>query len=430
MSHVVRLARRLFAGRAPEAATASGALPFWADGGPKSRHLLAALPDRVDRVRVDALPHRGLLRWLRHRLGRRLDTDYLHVVLLAYDAGRNLERVDATAEEDPILPDVVVARYPAHWAFEGGDAEPVLHGTPAGRRALEAFAASQEPAPLGPVSVEPLASRMSRSRYDAAIAETLEGIAAGDYYEINLARRLEGAGFDPSQTLDLYLRLRQQAVPRHGALWDLGDGLWLASASPECLFTWDPTSRQAHSYPIKGTRPRHAEGLQDAILASELAASIKDRAEHLMIVDLVRNDLGRIAEPGSVRVNDLFGIHHLGAVHHMVTDVAAVAREGSDLVDVIAALFPGGSVTGAPKIAAMNAIERAEGIRRGFYCGSLGVIDRGGQAVFSILIRTVVAAAGRLLYQTGGAIVADSVATEEWAETEVKAAALMRALKE
>ncbi len=382
----------------------------------------------MDRLRVDALPHRALLGWLRERLSEAANPALLHVVLLAYDAGRNLEHLANAALEDPALPHVVVARYPAHWAAEGGGL-PQLKGTPKGKATLQSWLISQPLADLAPVRCGPMVSTMTRGRYDEAIEGILDGIAAGDYYEINLARRLQ-ARFDARDTLALYLKLRQLSQPRHGALWALDPRTWLASASPECLLTWNPATRRAHSFPIKGTRPRGATPVDDDALARELSGSTKDRAEHLMIVDLVRNDLGRIAEHGSVTVDDLFGVHRLGAVQHMISDVSATARPEYDLVDVLAALFPGGSITGAPKIAAMDAIERAEGLKRGFYCGSLGVIDDGGRAVFNILIRTAVAAGGRLLYQTGGAIVADSSAEQEWAETKVKAAALMQALND
>jgi anthranilate/para-aminobenzoate synthase component I len=267
---------------------------------------------------------------------------------------------------------------------------------------------------------------MDRTAYDAALADVLGGIAAGDLYEANVARRLE-APFDPAAAPALYWRLRAHNPARYGALWALDRDLWLASSSPECLLTWDRASRRACSYPIKGTRPRGRDPSEDARLAAELASSPKDRAEHVMIVDLVRNDLGRVAEPGSVTVDDLFGVHALPTLHHMISCVQARTRPECDLADVIAALFPGGSITGAPKIAAMNRIERVEGLRRGFYTGSLAVVDREG-ASLNILIRTCVAADGRLLYQSGGAIVADSDPDQEWAETETKAAALVRAL--
>jgi anthranilate/para-aminobenzoate synthase component I len=184
-----------------------------------------------------------------------------------------------------------------------------------------------------------------------------------------------------------------------------------------------------HSFPIKGTRPRGRDAAQDEALAAELLADPKDSAEHVMIVDLVRNDLGRVAVPGSVEVRGLAGLQTLPTVHHLVSDVRAVARADVDLAAALVALFPGGSITGAPKIAAMSRIERVEGLRRGFYTGSFGLVFPDGRAAFDILIRTCVVADGRLFYQTGGGIVADSDPEREWEETEHKAAALERALQ-
>jgi anthranilate/para-aminobenzoate synthase component I len=268
---------------------------------------------------------------------------------------------------------------------------------------------------------------MDRHHHAAALGQILDGIAAGSLYQANVARRLSGP-LDASALPALYRRLRATNPAPYGALWALDADTWLASNSPECLMTWDPTTRAVHSYPIKGTRPRGTTDAEDRALAESLGKDDKERAEHLMIVDLVRNDLGQIAVPGSVAVHDLFGVHRWPTVHHMVSEVAATAREDVDLVDIALSLFPGGSITGAPKIAAMTWIEAVEGLRRGFYCGSLGVIGPDGRASFNILIRTCVAADGRLFYQTGGGIVADSVPAAEWDETEVKARALLRLL--
>ena len=172
------------------------------------------------------------------------------------------------------------------------------------------------------------------------------------------------------------------------------------------------------------------KGASDQILATELQLDEKERAEHLMIVDLVRNDLGRVAEAGSVEVQDLFGLQSLPTVHHLVSEVSATVTAETTLADLILALFPGGSITGAPKIAAQEAIERLEGLRRGFYTGSFGLVDhRTGAATFNILIRTCIAAGGRLYYQTGGGIVADSDPAREWTETQHKAAALVAATR-
>ncbi|MGB0588503.1 MAG: anthranilate synthase component I family protein [Myxococcota bacterium] len=419
------LAEQLF--QHPEAAAQYA---LWLDSGSEASsgvHRLTGLPDHVARAHVDALPHRGLGDWLRTQLPPKAGDGALYAVLLAYDAGRNLEELPATATTDPSLPDVIVARYPAWYEAKSEGSPPVLCGDPDAGRRLEAWLTQESDSAAHELPALTLDSSMTQQEHRQALERVLEGISAGSLYQANVARRLSGAM--PSDAAPaLYKRLRQTNPAPFGALWALNDALWLASNSPECLLTWDPTDNRIHSYPIKGTRPRGATPQEDSALAQDLSNDTKERAEHVMIVDLVRNDLGRVACPGSVSVEELFGVSSWSTVHHMVSDVTAVARQDVDLVDILLALFPGGSITGAPKIAAMKWIEAVEGLRRGFYCGSLGAIGPDGHASFSILIRTCVAAAGQLYYQTGGGIVADSDPSAEWRETEVKARALLRAL--
>jgi anthranilate/para-aminobenzoate synthase component I len=438
------LAARVFGRRDADVARA-----LWADGGDGSSdrvdgvelgaggggarrggHVFAAWPDREDRVRVEALGDGGLEAWLRGRLtgGARADGGCLRAVLLSYDAGRGLERLPATALEDPVLPDAVVARFPA-WLSAPGPHGPwrLLARDGAAADRLEAWLLEASPPAQVTGVPGPLVSRMDRNAHRVAVCDVLEGIRAGDLYQANVARRLE-ATMPGEFTPRLYDALRRETPAAFGALWALGDGLWLASASPECLLSWDPATRELHSFPIKGTRARGADPEADEALARALLADPKDAAEHVMIVDLVRNDLGRVASPGSVEVRELAALQTLPTVHHLVSDIRALARADVDLAAALAAVFPGGSITGAPKIAAMARIERVEGLRRGFYTGSLGLVWPDGSALFDILIRTCVAAEGRLFYQTGGGIVADSEPTREWEETEHKAAALERAL--
>ncbi|MCB9729854.1 MAG: anthranilate synthase component I family protein [Deltaproteobacteria bacterium] len=397
-------------------------------GAAPSGHVLAAWPERVEVLRVaDLQPGQDLAAWLRGALAPP-DDGCLCAVLLGYDAGRALERWPGTALEDPELPDAVVARYPA-WLEAAGPAGPWrLCGRDERARArLEAWLAEAPPETPPTDAPGPLTSRMDRAAHRAAVLDVLDGIRAGDLYQANVARRLE-ARLPAASAPWLYRALRQQTPAAFGALWALADGLWLASASPECLLTWDAATRELHSHPIKGTRPRGVDPASDGHLADALLASPKDAAEHVMIVDLVRNDLGRVAVPGSVKVRVLAGLQTLPTVHHLVSDVQATARPDVDLVAALLALFPGGSITGAPKIAAMARIERVEGLRRGFYTGSFGLVWPDGRAAFNILIRTCVLARDRLLYQSGGGIVADSDPDVEWEETEHKARALERAL--
>jgi len=407
---------------------AERAMPLWIDSGDVDGvHRLSALPEQVFRLDIRDLESRTLDRWLREHLPPNEGDDTLYVLLLAYDAGRNLEHIDASAATDPDLPEVIIARYTAWFEAMGGDQAPTLKGDPIAGAALMRWLEGKASLPERPLTPLAFQSSMSEGEHKEALESVLEGIAEGALYQANIARRLS-APFESKDVPTLYRQLRTTNPAPFGALWSLGEAFWLASNSPECLFTWEPEERSVHSYPIKGTRPRGSDGQEDEALILALSQDPKERAEHVMIVDLVRNDLGRIACPGSVKVEELFGISSWSTVHHMVSDISATARSDVDLVDIIVALFPGGSITGAPKIAAMQWIERVEGLRRGYYCGSLGVIGPKGEASFSILIRTCVHIGERLYYQSGGGIVADSDPKAEWKETEVKAQALIDAL--
>ena len=400
---------------------------LWLDGGPEGRHRVTACPEYVARLSVSELPFRSLDSWLRQHLPSDGGDGALYAILLAYDAGRNLERIPETGAIDPVLPDVVIARYLGWFEADGSEGRPSACGSPEATRRLNRWLGEAKGAPSPALPELSLRSSMTQSDHTQALEALLEGIAEGALYQANIARRLS-APLSAEHVPTLYRQLRETNPAPFGALWALDPETWLASNSPECLLTWEPSERRVHSFPIKGTRPRGSTDEEDHRLAEALGNDRKERAEHLMIVDLVRNDLGRIAEPGSVRVDDLFGVSSWTTVHHMVSDVHATARADVDLIDILLALFPGGSITGAPKIAAMHWIERLEGLRRGFYCGSLGVIGPTGEATFNILIRTCVAAEGRLFYQSGGGIVSDSDPLAEWRETEVKASALLRAL--
>jgi para-aminobenzoate synthetase component 1 len=398
-----------------------GALALLSDGGALGRwSFVAAGPDRV---------HVGPLG--RDGLAILRDPDFAAGVvgLLAYDAGAR----PATGPREPLWPDLMLARYPAILAFDhqqrlvrviGRGDDPAA----AADQAEAWLAGAVEPVPPAPPAAR-FDPEAPADAYRAAVADVVARIAAGELFQANIARVWTGeltAGADP---FDVMLRLADRAAA-YGAFWRLGDRA-IVSNSPELFLTFDPDPRRIETRPIKGTRPRHADPAADAALAAELEASAKDRAENLMIVDLMRNDLSRVAEPGSVVVERLFELESHPTVHHLVSTVAALARPDIGSADLLEATFPPGSITGAPKHQAMKVIAAHEP-PRGPWCGSLFHIDDDGRMTASVLIRT---AAFQLTgdrwtvrAQAGAGIVADSVPEAELAETEVKMSALRKAL--
>jgi para-aminobenzoate synthetase/4-amino-4-deoxychorismate lyase len=260
----------------------------------------------------------------------------------------------------------------------------------------------------GRTSIGPLDPLISTGAYLQAFDRLQEAIRAGDIYQANLTFRLAGAARgDP---VALYAAIRPAAQAGYGGL--VFDGShWLLSFSPELFFALK--GRAAKVKPMKGTRPRGRTADEDEALAAELADSVKDKAENLMIVDLMRNDLSRVAEAGSVRVDKPFAVESYPPVHPMVSTVRARLQEGKGAIDMIRALFPCGSITGAPKIRAMELIDRVERDARGPYCGTIGRIGPNGDAAFNVAIRTIRLTPGEndkhhAVLGVGGAIVADS----------------------
>jgi para-aminobenzoate synthetase component 1 len=280
-------------------------------------------------------------------------------------------------------------------------------------------------APQWPVPGLPsLTSNFDRKAYLAAAARAVEYTHAGDCFQVNLSQRL----LAPARlsALELYSRLRRRNSAPFAGYFDLGDFV-VASASPERFLRVERA--EIETRPIKGTRPRGATPQKDEACIRELLASAKDRAENVMIVDLLRNDLGRVCAYGSVRVPAVCHLETYRFVHHLVSEVRGRLREGLGLVDLLRAAFPGGSVTGAPKIRAMEIIAELEPTARGPYCGCLGYLGFDGTMDSNILIRTMTMGRGWVQFPVGGGIVADSVPEQEYAETWHKAEGLLRALR-
>jgi para-aminobenzoate synthetase component I len=264
-------------------------------------------------------------------------------------------------------------------------------------------------------------TNLPRDAYLEGVTTVLEHIAAGDCFQVNLTQRLTARW--PGDTHALYRALRRQS---HAAFGAALPSVGVASVSPETFLAID--GRTVTTRPVKGTRPRAAEPGLDAALADDLATSDKDRAENVMIVDLERNDLGRVCRPGTVRVPTLVEVEAHPTVWHLVSSVTGQLREGVGYGSVLRATFPCGSVTGAPKVAAMSIIERLEGVRRGWYCGAIGFLAP-GHARLSVAIRTATLYPDGLVdHPAGGGIVADSDPTAELAESLDKAAAFLRAV--
>jgi para-aminobenzoate synthetase component 1 len=261
---------------------------------------------------------------------------------------------------------------------------------------------------------------LARATYDAAMARVLDYIAAGDCYQVNLTFPME-ARLEAGTPLGLYGAFRRTGAVGHGALVDLGAGPVVVSRSPELFFRVEPGGRIV-ARPMKGTAPRDPDPARDAAIAARLQASEKDRAENLMIVDLLRNDIARLSQVGSVRVPALYAMERYTTVHQMTSTIVGQLAGRPGLGELMRALFPCGSVTGAPKIRAMEVIAEVESGPRGVYCGAIGWMAPDGTADFSVAIRTLsLFPGGRIVMNVGGGVVIQSTAGGEWEEALWKA---------
>jgi para-aminobenzoate synthetase component 1 len=385
---------------------------------------------------------------------------------IGYDWGLTLERLPAPRYDDLALDDVVIAIYDwvIAWDHEAGRAWlistglPEVDGAAKGRRAVERAARIRErleqgsengageadlqvglpqhrvglrqTAPSFPVAGQwwdpslDLRSSFTHADYLAAIQRVIDYIYAGDIFQANVSQRFEAPLNEAPWRL--YQRLRTRNAAPFAAYLDFPEAPVL-SASPE-RFLRVSVGGHVETRPIKGTRPRGLGPEHDAALGRALTESAKDRAENLMIVDLLRNDLSRACRPGTVRVPELFALERYATVHHLVSTVVGDLQDGVDALDLLRAAFPGGSITGAPKLRAMEIIAELEPSQRGVYCGSIGYWSVTGELDTSIAIRTATVRNGRVYFNAGGGIVADSVPEQEYRETLDKARGLIDAL--
>ena len=384
----------------------------------------------------------------------------------SYDLGRHFERLPSRAQADESIPDFVIGEYDlvlaedhlrrelwvaGRCAVDGGEDELVARAEAVLQRAAERIAAEEGPghvrsAPAdedeaaedndaatppdaeagGPrrSSRTAPAAMIDRDAYRYGVEKVLQYIRDGDIYQANYSHRFSCT--TSAESAAVYGRLRAESPAPFGCFIDLAGGPQILSASPELFLRKRGT--RLHTRPIKGTRPRGADANADARLLHELDSSAKERAELLMITDLLRNDLGRVAEYGSVTVNHLRELESHPTVHHAYSVIEATLRGDVGTADLLAATLPGGSVTGAPKIRAMEILDELEPVRRGPYTGCAGFIGDDGDMCLNILIRTLVRQGDDVWYQVGGGIVADSNADDEYEETLAKGAALQRAL--
>ena len=270
-----------------------------------------------------------------------------------------------------------------------------------------------------------LHARTQRKAFEAGVERILEHIRAGDIFQGVLSQRFEAA-FD-HDPLELYRTLRRTNPAPYMYFLKLGPDHAILGSSPEILVSLE--DRHAVTRPLAGTRPRGTSPVEDARHATELLSDEKERAEHVMLVDLARNDLGRVCEYGSIRVTRQFEIERHARVMHIVSEVQGRLRPEHDALDLLRAAFPAGTVTGAPKIRAMEIIDELEPVRRGLYGGAIGYIDPAGRMDLCLAIRTLVVHKGRVLLQAGAGVVADSDPGREYDETRHKAAGLLHALE-
>jgi anthranilate synthase component I len=329
----------------------------------------------------------------------------------------------------PASPDTTAAlaiRAPATFVRDRQSGQAWLTAEPGHEGLLDRFAADARA--VGAPPAWPGLVRMDEEapeRFEAAVRRALEYIAAGDVYQANLSRRWQGETRAPLSPASLYGRLRAANPSPFAALLCDGD-FAVISSSPERLLSIH--DGRISTRPIAGTRPRGASPAEDAVLVRSLIDNEKERAEHVMLIDLERNDLGRVCVGGSVVVDEYMAVETYAHVHHIVSNVSGRKLEQVSPIDVIRAIFPGGTITGCPKVRCMEIIAELEGVGRGAYTGSIGYLNLDGSGDFNILIRTMTAQGTAVSFRAGAGIVADSKPEQELAETRAKAEGLKRAL--
>lgn len=363
------------------------------------------------------------------------------VGFFSYDLGRMVESLPEQTEDDLKMPDIYLGFYHAFVAIDHAEnrvflvssGHPLQGEDGAAKAAAELVVLREKlrrqlilPDPWSEpdLAAADIHTFFSPESYGEAVERIRDYIIAGDIYQANMTQRFDAPLRMPP--FQLYRRLRQVNPAPFAAYLDCGHGLRVLSSSPERFVLLEDS--QVETRPIKGTRPRGKTPEEDNAFGEELLASEKDRAELVMIIDLERNDLGRVCAYGTVNVPELMTLEKYATVFHLVSTVRGQLASGKDTVDLLKAIFPGGSITGAPKIRAMEIIEELEPVRRGVYTGSIGYIGFDGRADLNIVIRTFINKADKVHLQVGGGIVYDSDPLREYEETLHKAKALLKSL--
>jgi anthranilate synthase component 1 len=346
---------------------------------------------------------------------------------LGYELAAQIEPVLQLPEAAPGLPVAFAARCDAALIVQHGDL-PRAWLVAQDAQAMQQFHSDLQqavPAAAGTATVAGLQSD-APEQFTAAVERIHHYLRAGDVFQVNLSRGWRGEFEQSVAPSDVYHNLRAANPAPFAGLARWGDSA-LLSSSPERLV--QVRGREAQVRPIAGTHPRGADVDSDRALSREMLANPKERAEHIMLIDLERNDLGRVCEAGSVEVNELMVVESYAHVHHIVSNVRGRLRRGVTPVEVIRAVFPGGTITGCPKVRCMQIIAELEGAGRGFYTGSMGYLDRFGNMDLNILIRSMQINGRQFSFRTGAGIVIDSDPQRELRETEAKARGLLRALQ-
>jgi anthranilate synthase component I len=350
------------------------------------------------------------------------------LVYLGYEIAAEIEPRLAL----PGSPDSTAAlaiRAPAAWIRDRQSGEAWLVAEPGHEALLDRFEQDARNAGVRPRADSSQFFEIEEedpARFEAAVARALTFIAAGDIYQANLSRRWQGRARGPLEAESLYRRLRAANPSPFAALLRDGD-FAIISSSPERLVSVQ--GDRIATRPIAGTRPRGASPERDAALIESLLGNEKERAEHVMLIDLERNDLGRVCVAGSVRVDEFMAVESYAHVHHIVSNVSGIKSPEVSPVEVLRAVFPGGTITGCPKVRCMQIIAELEAVGRGAYTGALGYLNRDGSCDFNILIRTITTQGSTFSFRAGAGIVADSTPAHELAETRAKAEGLLRALR-